>query len=101
MVGEYYSVGRLARSVGNLAPTLGISPVGGPGGVLCLLPLARSDPTALVVSCVWSSRVPSWVRMVQEGGVHAWVVCSGGWISSARCGVCACVQRNPPSVRLV
>ena len=74
MVGEYYSVGRLARSVGNLAPTRGVSPVGALVVCSACPPLARPDPTALVVSCAWSSWVPSWVRMVQEGGVHGWAV---------------------------
>ena len=101
MVDEYYAytVGRFARSVGNVAPTQGFSPVG-----------------ALVV-CSASSRLraptpPPWLSLACSppgsplgSGWCKKAVCMGGScaavVGSPVHGVCACVQRNPPSVRLV
>ena len=83
MVGEYYSVGRLARSVGNLAPTRGVSPVG-----------------ALVV-CSASSRLraptpPPWLSLAYGPPGSP---LGSGWCKKAVCmgmgGSCAVVVGSP------
>ena len=81
MVGEYYSVGRLARSVGNLAPTRGVSPVG--VLVVCSASYRLRAPTP-----------PPWLSLAH---VPPGSPLGSGWCKKAVCmgGSCEAVVGSP------
>ena len=84
MAGKYYTVGRFARSVGNVAPTQGVSPVG--GLVVCSASSRLRAPTP-----------PPWLSLAYGPPGSP---LGSGWCKKAVCmgGSCAVVVGSPMHV---